>query len=340
MSVKALLKPGATTLAVMTKTTLVAAALAALMTPRGVQALDPSLPAYRPLETLSGHLKSVGSDTLGHEMEAWAKGFEKLYPDAKVEVEAAGSATAPLALLEGRSQFGPMSRPMTAEETAAFQDKYGYKISSFRVAVDALAVYVNKANPVACLTLPQLSGIFSSNRKTPGSSDVRTWGDLGLTGEWARQPITLYSRNTLSGTYEYFRETALYGGDYKPEIKQQSGSEAVVQAVAADKFAIGYSGIGYKNEGVRAVPLASFYGGTCYEASAEATLSGKYPIARYLYVYVNRKPGQPLDALRAEFVKYILSKDGQEQTERSGFFPITNEIRDLDLNKLGISPGS
>jgi phosphate transport system substrate-binding protein len=340
MSVKALLKPGVTTLAVMTKTTLVTAALAALMIPWAAQALDPSLPAYRPLETLSGHLKSVGSDTLGHEMEAWAKGFEKLYPDVKVEIEAAGSATAPLALLEGRSQFGPMSRPMTAEETAAFQDKYGYKISGFRVAVDALAVYVNKANPVACLTLPQLSGIFSSNRKTPGTSDVRTWGDLGLTSEWARQPITLYTRNTLSGTYEYFRETALYGGDYKPEIKQQSGSEAVVQAVAADKFGIGYSGIGYKNEGVRAVPLASFYGGTCYEASAEATLSGKYPIARYLYVYVNRKPGQPLDALRAEFVKYVLSKDGQEQTERSGFFPITNEIRESDMNKLGISPGS
>ena len=226
----------------MTKTTLVTAALAALMIPWAAQALDPSLPAYRPLETLSGHLKSVGSDTLGHEMEAWAKGFEKLYPDVKVEIEAAGSATAPLALLEGRSQFGPMSRPMTAEETAAFQDKYGYKISSFRVAVDALAVYVNKANPVACLTLPQLSGIFSSNRKTPGTSDVRTWGDLGLTSEWARQPITLYTRNTLSGTYEYFCETALYGGDYKLEIKQQSGSEAVVQAVAADKFGIGYSG--------------------------------------------------------------------------------------------------
>ena len=327
MSVKAQLKPGATK-------------LAALMISWGAQALDPNLPAYRPLETLSGYLKSVGSDTLGQEMEAWAKGFEKLYPDVKVEIEATGSATAPLALLEGRSQFGPMSRPMTAEETAAFQGKYGYKVSSFRVAVDALAVYVNKANPVACLTLPQLSGIFSSNRKTPGGSDIRTWGDLGLTSEWARQPITLYSRNTLSGTYEYFRETALYGGDYKPEIKQQSGSEAVVQAVAADKFAIGYSGIGYKNEGVRAVPLASFYGGTCYEASAEATLSGKYPIARYLYVYVNRKPGQPLDQLRAEFVKYVMSKDGQEQTERGGFFPITNEIRESDMNKLGISLGS
>ena len=336
MSVKALLEPRATVVAVMTKATVATAALVAMMMPPGAQALDPSLPAYRPADAISGHLKSVGSDTLGHETESWAKAFEKIYPDVKVEVEAAGSATAPSALLEGRAQFGPMSRPMTAEETAAFEARYGYKISRFRVAVDALAVYVNKANPIACLTLPQLSGIFSFNRKTPGSGNVRTWGDLGLTDEWARQPIALYSRNTLSGTYEYFRETALYGGDYKLEIKQQPGSEAVVQAVAADKFAIGYSGIGYKSAGVRAVPLAAYYGGACHEASAEETLSGRYPIARYLYVYLNRKPGQPLDALRAQFVKYILSKDGQEQTERRGFFPITNEIRESDLAKLGI----
>jgi phosphate transport system substrate-binding protein len=239
---------------------------------------------YHPVDVLSGHLKSVGSDTLSHDTEAWSKAFEKLYPDVSIEIEAAGSGTAPRALLDGRAQFGPMSRPMTAEETAAFEAKYGYKISRFRVAVDALAVYVNKDNPVACLTLPQLSGIFSPNRKAPGSSDIRTWGDLGLTGEWAWHPITLYSRNTLSGTYEYFRETALYGGDYKPEIKQLPGSEAVVQAVAADKYGIGYSGIGYKTEGVRAVPLASHYGAPCHDASADEALLGKYPIARYLYI--------------------------------------------------------
>jgi phosphate transport system substrate-binding protein len=311
-----------------------------LVTGHGAHSLDASLPAYRPIEALSGHLKSVGSDTLGHETEAWAKGFEKLYPDVKVDIEAVGSATAPTALVDGRAQFGPMSRPMTAGEAAAFEAKYGYKVSSFRVAVDALAVYVNKDNPIPCLTLPQLGGIFSSNRKAPGSADIRTWSDLGLAGEWTRQPITLYSRNTLSGTHEYFREAALYGGDYKPGIKEQAGSEAVVQAVAADKFGIGYSGIGYKTEGVRAVPLAAYYGGTCHEASAAATLTGKYPIARYLYIYLNRKPNQPLDPLRTEFTKYILSRDGQQQTERGGFFPITNEIRETDLSKLGIAPGS
>ena len=300
-------------------------------------ALDQNLPAYRPAAALSGSIKSVGSDTLGHEMTLWAKAFESLYPDVKIHVEAAGSATAPGALLEAASQFGPMSRPMTAEESAAFEAKYGYKVSRFRVAVDALAVYVNKDNPIPCLTLPQVSGIFSSNHKAPGSVNIRTWGDLGLTGDWAARPLTLYSRNTLSGTYEYFRETALYGGDYKPGIKLLPGSEAVVESVAGDKFAIGYSGIGYKTDGVRTVPLASYYGATCYDAAAEPTLSGKYPIARYLYVYVNKRPAQALDPLRAEFIKYILSKDGQEQTEKGGFYSITNEIREQELTKLGIS---
>jgi phosphate transport system substrate-binding protein len=187
------------------------------------------------------------------------------------------------------------------------------------------------------LTLPQVSGIFASTRMAPGSVNVKTWGDLGLTGEWAARPITLYSRNSLSGTYEYFRETALYGGDYKPDIKQLPGSEAVVESVAGDKFGIGYSGIGYKTDSVRAVPLASYYGATCYDVSAEPTLSGKYPIARYLYVYVNKNPAHALDPVRAEFIKYILSKDAQTQTEKGGFYPITNEIREAELRKLGIS---
>ena len=318
---------------------LAAVGVTAALVAQAALALDQSLPTYRPVDGLSGHIKSVGSDTLGHEMTLWAKAFENLYPDVKIEIEATGSATAPAALLEGKSQFGPMSRPMTAEEIAAFEQKYGYQVSRFRVAVDALAVYVNKDNPIRCLTLPQLSGIFSSERMAPGSANIKTWGDLGMTGEWAKRPITLYSRNTLSGTYEYFRETALYGGTYKTDVKQEPGSEAVVKGVAGDKFAVGYSGIGYKTDGVRAVPLASYYGATCYEASAEATLSGNYPIARYLYMYLNKKPDQPIDPLRAEFIKFILSKDGQEQTEKGGFYPIANEIREHELTKLGILTG-
>jgi phosphate transport system substrate-binding protein len=270
-------------------------------------------------------------------MTLWAKRFKDLYPGVNIGIEGKGSATAPPALREGASQFAPMSRPMTAEEIDTFEKKYGYKATGFRVAVDALAVYVHKDNPVQCLTLQQLNRIFSSTYKVAGGGNIKTWGEVGLSGEWETQPISLYGRNSISGTYELFREVAMNNGDYKDEVKQQPGSEAVIQAVAGDRSAIGYSGIGYKTNDVRTVPLASYNGGKCYGTSAEETLSGNYPIARYLYIYLNKKPDEQLDALRSEFIKYILSKDGQTQTEMGGFYPITNAIRALDLKRLGIS---
>jgi phosphate transport system substrate-binding protein len=300
-------------------------------------ALEPSLPAYQATSGLSGQIKSVGSDTLGNEVTLWAKGFKELYPNVKIDVEAEGSLTAPPALLEGASQFGPMSIPMTAEEVDAFVKKYGYRPSSFRVAVDALAIYVNKDNPISCLTLQQLDQMFSSTRKGSAGRNINTWGDVGLTGEWATKPISLYGRNSVSGTYEFFREMVLYKGAYKGVVRQQPGSEEVVKEVGSDKFAIGYSGIGFKTDNVRTVGLASFAGGQCYDPSAEATFSGRYPLARYLRIYLNKKPDQPLDPVRSEFIKYILSRDGQEQTEKGGFYAITNDMREDELKKLGIS---
>jgi phosphate transport system substrate-binding protein len=320
------------------KLRLIATALAAnLVAITAAIALDANLPAYQAVSGMSGQIKSVGSDTLNNEMALWANGFEGLYPGVTIEIEGKGSATAPPALLEGASQFGPMSRPMSAGEVDAFEKKYGYKPAHFRVAVDALAIYVNKDNPILCLTLQQLDQIFSSTRQGSGSRSIDTWGGVGMTGEWAKRAISIYGRNSLSGTYEFFKSTVLYNGDYKEAVKQQPGSAEVVQNVANDKFAIGYSGLGYKTEGVRTVPLAAFYGAQCYDTTAEATYSGKYPIARYLYIYLNKKPDEPLDPLHAEFIKYILSKDGQTLTEKGGYFSITNEIREHELNTLGIS---
>jgi len=179
--------------------------------------------------------------------------------------------------------------------------------------------------------------IFSSTRKGSGGRSIDTWGDAGLQGEWATQPISIYGRNEISGTHEFFREIALYGGDYKREVKQQPDSEDVVRNVANDKYAIGYSGIGYKTDGVRAVPLAVFSGRDCFDTSADATYSGKYPIARYLYIYFNKKPNEQLDPLRREFIQYVLSRDGQALVEKGGFYPITNELRQNELKRLGLS---
>ncbi len=310
---------------------------AALITSAGAFDLDPALPTYKSVSGISGQLKSIGSDTLNNEMTLWAEGFKAKYPNVKIEIEGKGSSTAPPALVEGTSQFGPMSRPMKAKEIEAFEKKYGYKPSSFQVAIDALAVYVNKDNPLKCLTLQQVDGIFSKSRKGGLNKDITTWGDVGLTGEWAAKPISLYGRNSASGTYGYFKEVALFEGDYKDQVKEQPGSSAVVQGVASDKFAIGYSGIGYKTADVRAVPLAVKAGDKCYDTSAENAYSGNYPIARFLYIYVNRNPNQPLDPLRAEFIKYALSKQGQTDTVKGGYYPITNSLRLENLKALGIS---
>jgi phosphate transport system substrate-binding protein len=300
--------------------------------------LDKSLPAYEQANGISGRINSVGSDSLSNEMGLWSKGFMDRYPDVKIEVEGKGSAAAPPALLDGTSQLGPMSRPMSGEEVDAFEKKYGYKPSPVHVAVDALAIYVHKDNPVPCLTLQQLNRIFSSTRKGPVfGRNIKTWGGVGLTGEWAAKPISMFGHNSGSDTYEYFRETVLYGGDYKTAVKEQVGSEAVVQGVASDKFAIGYSRPGYKTDAVRTVPLAIYEGAPCYNVSAEEAYSGKYPIARYLVIYLDKNPDQPLDALRSEFIKYVLSKDGQELTEKGGYYSITNDSRETDLKRLGIA---
>jgi phosphate transport system substrate-binding protein len=315
---------------------MVATALAAYAAlPTVALALDPSLPTYEAVSGVSGQLKSVGSDTLVHEMELWADGFRTKYPGVSVTIEGKGSATAPPALLAGTAQFGPMSRLMTSKEAHAFEEKFGYEATAVRVAIDALAIYVNKDNPIQCLNLQQLDRIFSKPRKGSEAKSIDTWGEAGLSGEWAAKPISMYGRNTLSGTYAFFRQL-LYQGEFKETVRQQVGSEAVVQEVANDKFAIGYSGIGYKTAGVRTVPVAAFGGDRCYDTSAENTYSGKYPIARYLYIYLNRKPGEPLDALRGEFIKFVLSKDGQTLTEKGGYYAVTAATREAELDELGL----
>ncbi|WP_211232854.1 PstS family phosphate ABC transporter substrate-binding protein [Desulfatirhabdium butyrativorans] len=298
--------------------------------------LDPKLPAYTKVSGISGNLKSIGSDTLNNLMTLWSEGYRSQYPAVKIEIEGKGSSTAPPALIEGTAQFGPMSREMKSKEIESFEKKYGYKPSRIRAAVDSLAVFVHKDNPIQSLTLQQVDAIFSKNRKGGYGKDIVTWGDLGLTGEWKDKPISLYGRNSASGTYGYFKEVALFEGDYKDSVKEQPGSSAVVQGVATDKYGIGYSGVGYKTADVRTVPLAKAEGKKAFDANAENAYSGDYPLARFLYVYVNKNPNQALDPLRAEFIKFVFSKQGQQIVIKDGFYPVTQNLAQEDLKALGI----
>lgn len=298
-------------------------------------AVDASIPAYKPAKGVSGTLKSVGSDTMNNEMTLWAEGFKTFYPNVQVEIEGKGSSTAPPALVAGTAQFGPMSRAMKDAEIADFKAAFGYEPTAVATSIDMLAVFVHKDNPIAHLTLKQLDGIFSKTHAT-GSPDVVTWGDLGLEGEWKDKPISLYGRNSASGTYGYFKEHALAKGDFKDTVKEQPGSSTVVQAVASDRYGIGYSGIGYKTADVRAVALAKSPTSKPVEASMENAYTGEYPLSRFLLLYVNRKPGEALDPLRGEFLKYLLSKEGQETVVKDGYYPLTPALRDQQKTAAGL----
>lgn len=296
--------------------------------------VDPALPHYKAVSGISGNLSSVGSDTLNNLMTLWAEGFNRFYPNVKIQIEGKGSTTAPPALIAGTAQLGPMSRPMKGTEIDAFEKKFGYKPTAIRTAVDALAVFVNKDNPIKCLGMDQLDAIFSKSGRRGYKEDIKTWGQLGLTGDWANRPISLFGRNSASGTYGFFKDHTLKNGDFKDEVKEQPGSASVVQGVTVDRYAVGYSGIGYTTAGVRAVPLAEKPGGKCVEATAEHAYAGAYPLARFLFVYVNKAPGKHLDPLTREFATLVLSKEGQEVVIKDGFFPIPNPIAKEEQKKL------
>lgn len=288
--------------------------------------VDPDLGEYAATSGVSGNLSSVGSDTLANLMTLWAEEYKRFYPNVNIQIQAAGSSTAPPALAERTSNLGPMSRKMKDKELAAFEKKYGYKPTAIPVAIDALAVYVHKDNPIEGMSIAQIDAVFSSILKCGGSEDITVWGDLGLKGDWERRDIQLFGRNSVSGTYGYFKKKALCKGDYKSTVNEQPGSASVVQSVSSSLNGIGYSGIGYKTSGVRAVPLSKIASPDRIEATPENAISGKYPLARFLYVYVNKVPGKPLPPLEKEFIKMVLSTQGQKVVVKDGYIPLPAKV--------------
>jgi len=300
--------------------------------------IDSDLPTYEPVQGVSGSINSVGSDTMNNLMTYWAEGFKKLYPNVRVEIEGKGSSTAPPALIEGTANFGPMSRRMKSSELDKFDNKFGYEPTHLGTSIDMLAVFVNKDNPIESLTLPQVDAIFSKTRKGGYPTDIARWEQIGLRGSYRNAVISMYGRNSASGTYGFFKENALFGGDYKDSVKEQPGSSSVIQGVASDKFGIGYSGIGYRTADVRPVPLATDADSEPIPASVEAASTGKYPLQRFLWLTLNHKPGSQLDPLRREFVKFIYSQQGQKIVAKAGFSPVNAYIARKNLQLIAVEP--
>ncbi|MBI2823425.1 MAG: phosphate ABC transporter substrate-binding protein [Planctomycetia bacterium] len=301
-----------------------------------VTLVDPALSAYHRAAGVSGAIKSVGSDTMNNLMTLWAEGFKNFYPSVRAEIEGKGSSTAPPALIVGTATFGPMSRDMKPSEIDAFERKYGYKPVLLPAAIDMLAVYVHRDNPLRSLTLAELDAIYSPHRLGGYRHDLHAWGQLGLAGAWRTRHISLYGRNAASGTNGYFKEKALLGGDFKESVKELPGSSSVVQAVAADRYSIGYSGVGFASAGVRAVPLAFDADSPAVPPAPRFAASGEYPLARFLWIAVNHQPGSQLDPLRREFIKYVYSREGQSDVVKDGYFPVTRAMAAASLAAVGL----
>ncbi|WP_084605210.1 PstS family phosphate ABC transporter substrate-binding protein [Desulfonatronum thioautotrophicum] len=296
--------------------------------------VDPALPEYTPVSGISGNLSSMGSDTLNNLMTLWAEAFQSYYPNVNIQIQGAGSGTAPPALIEATANFGPMSRDMRASEIEQFEQRFGYAPTKVTTAVDTIAVYLNKDNPLDCLSVPEVDAIFSATRRCGHGEDITRWGQLGMSGAWENRDFTLYSRNAVSGTYGFFKEVALCGGDFKPTINEQPGSASVVQGVTESLNGIGYSGIGYITSGVKAASLN--IDGTCFEPNAENAASGDYPLARGLFLYVNKHPNEPLAPVEREFLRLVLSKQGQEVVVRDGFIPLPETVAARVRAQLGM----
>ncbi|WP_417657794.1 PstS family phosphate ABC transporter substrate-binding protein [Pseudidiomarina aestuarii] len=320
------------------KQALIAVSVATLVAgPALAQKATDNLPEYEKVSGLSGNLSSVGSDTLANMMTFWAEEFKRQYPNVNMQIQAAGSSTAPPALTEGTSNFGPMSRAMKSKEIESFEKRHGYKPTQVRVAIDALAVFVHKDNPIEGMTIAEVDAVFSNTRLCGANQQVQRWSDLGLTGAWENRDLQLYGRNSVSGTYGYFKEIALCDGDFRPNVNEQPGSASVVQSVSTSLNAIGYSGIGYLTSGVKTVPIAVEEGAEFVDATTENSLAGKYPLARFLYVYVNKHPNKPLDPATAEFLKMVLSKTGQEIVDKDGYIPLPLAVVEQEMERLGLN---
>lgn len=285
--------------------------------------LDAQTPPYRHAGVMEGTIAIAGSDTMNPLTESWAADLRQLYPGITIKVESTGSEHGLSRLLEGKAQIAAMSRRMTAPEIVEFKREFGYEPTEVSVAIDALAVFVHKDNPIEGLTLAELDAMFSPDRRRGLKYHLKTWGDVILEGgEWTDAPIHLYGRNSASGTAAFFREHVLDGAAFKPAMTVCAGSASVIVELMKDRYGIGYSSIGYRTSGVRPVPLTSVQGGRFVEPTIEAAMNGSYPLRRPLYLYINKAPKTSPLPVMAEYVKYALSAQGQQTVIAQGYYPL------------------
>ncbi len=315
---------------------------------------EPTSEQYQPAPGIGGRVTIAGSDTMQPLMAKLAAAFTSLQPKAKFGVEGRGSSESIREFMldlsfqrrgdkaigrgtEGTSSASLLasSRPLTDQEVKGFVSHHGYEPIGIPIAMDAVAMYVHNDNPIGQLTLEQVDGMFSSTLKRAKGEHLTTWGQVGLKDQWGPQPIHLYGRNKKSGTREFFRHVALVDGEIHADVQEQPGSASEILAIAQDSLAIGYAGVGFHSSMVRIVPLAAESGQAPLLPNVDTVATGQYPLARPLYLYVNKNPDGKLDPVVGEFLKFVNSRQGQETVARANFYPLTAAQISKNLEVLG-----
>jgi len=301
------------------------AALGALMPTAWAQLkpeLNAKVPAYAPLALADGTLDVSGSDSMKPLLQNWIGDLTRRHPGVKVTLRGDGSQTGLKALLEHQVEIAAMSRRMTATEIAEFVKEYGFEPAEVPVAIDALAVFVHKDNPVTGLSLDELDAIFCRERRRGVDHSITTWGLVGPTDEWFEAPIRIYGRDGKSGTSYFFREEVCKGGTFHPQLVGSKGPASVIMDLVKDPLGIGFSAIGYQTSALKAVPIAAVKGGRYVEPNFETATDGSYPLRRHLYLYIAKPPKQAPSPLISELVRFALSAQGQQAALDHGYYPL------------------
>lgn len=303
---------------------------------------DSAIPSYVAKTGVSGAVVVAGSDTMQPIILKLAAAFRQLQPDVKIAVQGGGTDMALMQFLQNqaiirRGDASPKpgmhqvsghiallaaSRPLTEQERKDFQSRYGYDVTEIPIAMDAIAIYVNRQNPVEGLTMEQVDAIFGKDRKRGLQEEIATWGQLGLKDEWAQQPIHLYGQDKKSGTRGFFLSHALQDGSFRSDVREESGPASEILAISRDVTAIGYAGVGFQASTVKILPLAERAGAAYVAPSTETTGNGTYPLARHLYLYAKKDPKAGLEPAIAEFLKFVNSREGQTMVVKAGAYPL------------------
>ncbi|MDR3684336.1 MAG: substrate-binding domain-containing protein [Geothrix sp.] len=296
--------------------------------------VDPAIPTYVSSGSLTGTIESIGADSLADVWDEWQQAFRAQHPGVQFKVVQTLSKTALDALMAGTVPLIHMAREMTIPEYQAFEKKWGYPPTKVLICFDAFIVFVNSSNPIKEIGMDQLDAVLSTTRAAGYPKDIETWGDLGGRGDWAKRPIHVYFRAEGTASWSVVKDLVLQKGTFKPKIIDKPDYPSIADAVLTDAngLAIGTLATWYsRNRTLAVIPLQ---GRDALMPTQENVTSGRYPMSKGFFLYVNHAPGKALPPVLAEFLNFALSREGQQAVAQSSLYPLPADLAAMNRRRL------